>query len=301
MNKTCIIDVSVIFVNYNATDMLIEAIRSVMQHTREARYEIIVVDNASPDGGAQRLSDVFGERINLIKSNRNLGFGGANNLGMKHARGLYFFLLNPDTLVLNPAIDLFFRYAEAHKDEPIGALGCILFDAHYRPANSYHYFLTPRFLLLEAFGKHRQVRLQAVDEPMKVDFITGADLFIPRRAIERVGMFDPRFFMYCEEVDLEKRMADVGLDRLIIPGPQIVHYDGGSYQPQQGRSAHRRLAQDQSKLIYIHKHFGRWCFLGFKVLFLLCRIPAYLNPHYRTADNLAYLKMVLTAPQTPRP
>lgn len=53
MNKTCIIDVSVIFVNYNATDMLIEAIRSVMQHTREARYEIIVVDNASPDGGAQ--------------------------------------------------------------------------------------------------------------------------------------------------------------------------------------------------------------------------------------------------------
>ncbi len=153
---------------------------------------------------------------------------------MKHARGQYFFLLNPDTLVLNPAIDLFFRYAEAHKDEPIGALGCILFDAHYRPANSYHYFLTPRFLLLEAFGKHHQVRLQAIDEPIKVDFITGADLFIPRRAIERVGMFDPCFFMYCEEVDLEKRMADVGLDRLIIPGPQIVHYDGGSYQPNRG-------------------------------------------------------------------
>lgn len=293
MQRTTNIDVSVIFVNYNSTDLLISAIRSVIQHTHEAKYEIIVVDNASPDGGAQQLSHLFADNIILLRSEHNLGFGGANNLGIKYAKGHYLFLLNPDTLLLNPAIDLFWHYAEAHQHEHIGALGCILLDDTLQPTNSYHYFLTPKTLLLAAFGWFRQIPLQVIKQPLKVDFITGADLFIPRQVLDHIGLFDPHFFMYCEEVDLEKRMADAGFERCIIPGPRIIHYDGGSYRKQRGRSAHRRLAYDKSKLIYIRKHFGIRCFFCFKALFLLCRLPAYFNWHYRPIENWSYFKMIL--------
>ena len=98
------VEVSVIFVNYNATDMLIEAIRSVKEHTQHVSYELIVVDNASPDKGIQRIKDTFEEEIKVIISTQNLGFGGANNLGVAEAEGKYIFFLNPDTLLLNDVI-----------------------------------------------------------------------------------------------------------------------------------------------------------------------------------------------------
>ena len=94
------VEVSVIFVNYNATDMLIEAIRSVKKHTQHVSYELIVIDNASPDRGIQRIKDTFEEEIKVIISTRNLGFGGANNLGVAEAKGKYIFFLNPDTLLI---------------------------------------------------------------------------------------------------------------------------------------------------------------------------------------------------------
>ena len=102
------IGVSVIFVNYNSTDMLIESIRSVKRHTHHASYELIVVDNASPDNSIHRIREIFQEEVRIIESSKNLGFGGANNLGIQIAKGEYLFFLNPDTLLLNEAIDIFY-------------------------------------------------------------------------------------------------------------------------------------------------------------------------------------------------
>ncbi len=89
------VEVSVIFVNYNATDMLIEAIRSVKEHTQHVSYELIVVDNASPDKGIQRIKDTFEEEIKVIISTQNLGFGGANNLGVARPKVSISFFLTP--------------------------------------------------------------------------------------------------------------------------------------------------------------------------------------------------------------
>ena len=137
------VEVSVIFVNYNATDMLIEAIRSVKEHTQHVSYELIVVDNASPDKGIQRIKDTFEEEIKVIISTQNLGFGGANNLGVAEAEGKYIFFLNPDTLLLNDVISSLYAYCESNADKRIGALGTILLSQAKQPTNSFGMFLSP--------------------------------------------------------------------------------------------------------------------------------------------------------------
>ena len=101
-------DVSVIIVNYNTLGLTSDCIESIIAQTSTVEYEIILVDNASTDGS----KEVFAQdkRIKYIYSDRNLGFGRANNLGIREAKGRYLFFLNSDTILLNNAVKLFFDY-----------------------------------------------------------------------------------------------------------------------------------------------------------------------------------------------
>ena len=286
--------VSIIMVNYNSTQLLIEAIQSVVTHTHGISYEIIIVDNASPDNGADIIEAQFGEGVKLIRSTENRGFGAANNIGIANANGTYLFLLNPDTLLRNNAVLTFYQYCESHQQVPIGALGCILTNEEREPINSFGRFLTPARILSHALKMSRPPQFQLTDEPFTTDFITGADLFIPRRVIETIGDFDPAFFMYCEEADLQYRMAQAGFQRIIIPGPQIIHFDGGSYQQRARRSALRRYQHDRSRCLYIRKHYPLWRYLLFRVAFFVCRIPALINPHYDLRSNFKYFLFLIS-------
>ena len=104
------LDVSIIIINYNTCKMTCECIDSIVEKTHGISYEIILVDNASTDGSKEFFEK--DERIAYIYSERNGGFGYGNNLGMKVAKGKYFFLLNSDTLLVNNAVKEFFDYAE---------------------------------------------------------------------------------------------------------------------------------------------------------------------------------------------
>ena len=290
-------DVSIILVNYNSTQLLVNAVHSILTHTKRISFEIIIVDNASPDDGVQVLSQEFGNKVILIESKKNLGFGGANNLGIEKAQGKYLFLLNPDTILLNDAISIFYDYAEQNQAQNIGALGTVLLDANLKPSNSYGRFLTPTNVLFESLPNilKKTNKPHITTNPFKIDFITGADLFIPHTVIKKTGLFDTRFFMYCEEVDLQKRMEKLGFQRIIIPSCKIIHYDGGSYNIKNCRSARRRLEYDRSKCIYIKKHFSIISYICFRVLFFLIRIPAFLNPYYRWKENISYLRMLISS------
>ena len=106
-------NVSIVIVNYNTLKLTKACIDSVIEKTSGLEYEIILVDNASSDGS----SDVFknDERIIFIEASDNIGFGKANNLGVKHAKGDYLFFLNSDTLLLNNAVDELWKFCESHK------------------------------------------------------------------------------------------------------------------------------------------------------------------------------------------
>ena len=233
------ISVSIIIVNYRTPSLTLACIDSIYAHTKGIDFEVIVVDNHSEDDSVERLSK--DNRIILIESSRNGGFGYGNNLGMKVARGKYFFLLNSDTLLVNNAIKEFYDYAESH--EPKTLYGCYLIgdDGTYR--GSFHYFPT---LTIGAFFRRlfRKQNYTPDYTDKEVECICGADMFIPRIAIEECGGFDENIFLYGEEGELQLRMAKAGYKRMLLSSPKIIHLEGKSLEQ-----------SDEKRKIMLRSHF----------------------------------------------
>lgn len=286
------IDVSVVIVNYNTKALLADCLDSIREKAQAARREVLVVDNASSDGSREYIRERYPE-VRLVESGENLGFGRANNLGAAEARGKYLFFLNSDTVLLNDAIELFFDYAEAHSGEALGALGCLLLKPSLRRANSFGAFPSPGRRLLERwrlvfFLKDPERRTQE-GSAFDVDFVTGADLFLPRALFLEAGGFDPRFFMNYEETDLQKRLAEGGRRNRIIPGPRIVHLEGGGGPP----SMEARLREERSMYLYFAKR-GK-SRLGLFAFYLAFTLTGILSiPKYSVSDNVRYFRRVLT-------
>lgn len=120
-------DVSIIIVNYNTRQLLANCLASIFKETRDVSYEVIVVDNASSDGSRDFICLLYPQVI-WINSGENLGFGRANNLGVKNAKGEYLFFLNSDTILLNNAIKVFWEYVHMHANDRLGVIGGWLLD-----------------------------------------------------------------------------------------------------------------------------------------------------------------------------
>lgn len=235
-------DASIIIVNYNTKEYLRNCLDSVFDKTEDITYEVIIVDNDSKDGSPEMIKKEF-PQVKLIENNENLGFGRANNLGAKVAKGKYLFFLNSDTILLNNAIQKFFAFMEQSKNDQIGATGTLLLNEDRTIGHSFGSFPSQTFIfktklkywIYKYFGsemlrrKPRAVNITPEQLPFEVDFITGADLFVPAKIFKQLDGFDPRFFLYFEETDLQKRMQKLGLKRLIISGPEIIHREWGSF------------------------------------------------------------------------
>lgn len=265
-------DVSIIIVNYHSADMVIDCINSVWEKTKSASVEIIVVDNASGDGSADTLRRAFGDRITLIESPENLGFGRANNLGAKQAAGEYLFLLNPDTILVNDAIDVLKGYLDDHP--ACGVAGGNLFFPDLSPAPSF----CRRFddLQLEkqraswtalVGGKIREKLLRGgkakplaefnhTDTPEKVAYIFGADMMLKRSLYEAVGGFDPDFFMYGEEQELTWRITARGYEVVCVSQARIIHLEGATSKARDAFSERQFRMRMNGTLTYYKKRFG---------------------------------------------
>lgn len=254
------LQVSIIIVNYNTPQLVIDCVNSIVNNSSGIDYEIIVVDNHSIDNSIEYLSK--DSRIHLIVSPKNGGFGYGNNLGMRVAKGKYFFLLNSDTLLRNNALKLFFDYAEGHGIRTL--YGCYLEgdDGTYR--GSFHYFpaLTIRAFLKRYFYKQSYIPDYTDKE---VECICGADMFIPRMAIEECGGFDENIFLYGEEGELQLRLAKAGYKRMLISSPKIVHLEGKSSLMNDKMSKIRRESH-----LYVLKKYMHPC------TYLLARFYYYL-------------------------
>src|SRR5579862_1099128 len=119
-------EVSIIFVNWNSADYLRDCLASVYATTQNIQFEIIVVDNASSEPGLDAVAQQYPE-AKIIASETNLGFAGANNVGFRHSTGKYILLLNPDTKLLGPSIEIMVRHLKALPDA--GIVGCKLLNS----------------------------------------------------------------------------------------------------------------------------------------------------------------------------
>lgn len=252
MSHNKMVDVSVILVNYNTCKMTSECVDSIIEHTSGVTYEIILVDNASTDGSKEFFEK--DPRVSYYYSDVNGGFGFGNNLGMSHSYGRYLFLLNTDTLLINNAIKEFFDYAESH--EPNTVYGCWLVDNKGDYACSYFNFPAMTF---KQFRERNVKGLDTTEVDYKekyVECITGADMFIPRTAIETVGGFDTNIFMQGEETELQMRMLKAGFKSKLIPQPKIVHFGGAS-----GFTTKRKVGGIISFFVFYKLHLPVWKYI----------------------------------------
>ncbi len=293
-------DVSVVIVNYNTRDMLRDCIGSIKENTHDIDYEVIVVDNNSHDGSVEMLRKEFPD-VMTIEAGVNLGFGRANNLGMSKAVGKYLFLLNSDTILLNNAIKIFYDQAQQLIKEGyrIGALGAVLLNRDRKTCHSYGNFITPSSELKELITKylrflkdHNNTNPPRVEGSLNVDYVTGADMFVSTEVFHITGGFDPDFFMYCEEVDWQKRMAQEGYDRFIVDGPEIVHLEGGSEKNGATFWSPGRLANlYSSRKIYRKKHYNKIILPVFRAIHFLLDIPALLGVAL-SSKRKEYLRLI---------
>lgn len=265
-------DISIIIVNYNTRSLLQDCLKSVYNYTKDISFEVIVSDNGSTDGSIEMLKSEFPQVI-LIENNANLGFGTANNRALDIAKGKYIFYLNSDTVLLNNACKIFYDYFEEHQNENLGAIGANLLDAEKLVIHSYGSFggykknlfqLYKQFITnlgLTFFYIFHIPTSKFVKSPKskfftgEVDYITGADLFMLNNEDAR---FDESFFLYFEETDLQKRLADKNKKRIIIDGPQIQHLCGGSVGADfniKRKASLSRIHFELSRVYYLKKHF----------------------------------------------
>lgn len=253
-----------------------ECIASIFQYTSNVEFEIIVVDNNSCDGSANALQKLY-PKIKVISLKENIGFGRANNVGVKEACGKYIFLLNSDTLLKGNALSSFFTFAEKQTDKlSIGVIGGILENKDGIQCESFDHFPTAKSELLKLFANHKS-SLEYVESKLignkdssyfQVDYVCGADMFMEKSLFQKIEGFDPRFFMYYEESDMQYRLLTLGKKNYVLNDIHIMHYGGGSEKKQ--LSQRKRTVVSKSCLLYMKKHSSYY--KVFKLMFVCLEI-----------------------------
>ncbi len=292
------IDVSIIIVSYNTKEILKDCISSIIKFTLGVNYEIIVVDNASSDGTSEMVEALFPD-VKLLKNKTNLGFGSANNLGVKIANGEYIFLLNSDTQLLNNSI-LFFcdfmkSFSELHN---IGIVGTELLDSNFEPTHSSDNFPVIWDIVSRAFNivkfKNSEIIYNSKKDFWDVEYITGANLFMKRDLYNEHGGFDQDFFMYYEETDLQYRISKRGLKRVLISGPKIVHLQGKSFD---GQIPIRKIAMEYNSFFLYHKKNTNFIsYLLIRIAFIIFRLPVVLWKTKKINEFKSIVKIFFTNP-----
>lgn len=255
-------ELSILIVSYNTRAMTLACLDSVLAETRDTPYEIIVVDNMSSDGSAEAIA-AHTSRPRLIALQDNIGFGRANNLAASEAKGRLILLLNPDTVILNRAIDRLVAFAGARPEAMIWGGRTVFADGRLNPASAWGR-MTPWRLFCRASGLASLVSGSSLcngevmggwsrDSERQVDIVSGCFLLTARAFWQRLGGFDPVYFMYGEEADLCLRAHRLGARPVVTPAATIIHYGGASEATREGKMV-KLLA---AKATLIDRHFPR--------------------------------------------
>lgn len=305
------IDLSILIVNWNTPDDLAACLRTVsaeMASLPAGSVETFVVDNASSDHSVALVREQFPWAY-LIENEENVGFARANNQAARLASGRYVLLLNSDTELYSDALRKLIAFMDAHPEA--GAVGARLLNTDGTLQISSHpaptlfrelwYLCHLDALVPQAIYPMEQ---WPVDRPRQVEIIKGACLMLRHDTLEEVGLLDPDYFMYSEEVDLCKRVLQAGWQLHWEPRAVVVHHGGRSTQ-QVAFTMFMHLYR--GKILYFRKRHGRAAatvyklILGFASLLRIVTAPvvAVFVPEKRAYHReLArrYAKLLVTLP-----
>ncbi len=274
MTKLAHKQLDIIIVSYNTAEYTKRAIQSVYDQTKVTEFNIIVVDNNSPDNSVAVIRDNFPD-ITLIESKQNLGFAGGVNLGAKATDSDYILLLNPDTIILEGAIDKIMYFAQEKPEAGIWGGITLNNDLSLNPNNA-RARLSFQTLLFSALGLSKIFRSSCFfnhdnygcwdrNSIRKVDVITGCFFLTTRDLWKQLDGLDDTFFMYAEEADYCIRAIKKGKQPIVSPNARIIHHGGVSEANFSGKMI--KLLKGKAELI--NKHTPRWKQFLFKNLLLM--------------------------------
>jgi GT2 family glycosyltransferase len=263
-NNSDAVDITIVLVSYNTAFLLDRLFSSLATAQGRLKLQIIAVDNVSRDDSVAVLREKY-PFVELIANDTNVGFGRANNQALARMRGRYLLLLNTDAFVSPDALVKSFDYME-HTPR-CGVLGVKLVGEDGALQPCCRYFPTPWNVFLLANGLEKYFPKTRLIDDMSwdhqsvrnCDWVPGCFYLVRKAVLNQVGLFDPRFFLYYEEVDHCRRVREAGWDVTCYPYTEVVHLGGESAKSDAHlSSAGRQISslQVESELLYFRKHYG---------------------------------------------
>lgn len=229
-------DVAIVIVSYNSEDHIGACLESVFAQRKSVNQQVIVVDNDSRDGTVAFIRENFPE-VQLVLPGTNLGFAAGVNLGVKHSNAEFVLLLNPDTQILESAVDVIVDFARRKPGHGLYGGRTLRPDGSLEPSSCWGR-PTLWSMTLFAFGlttlapRNRWLDPESLgswqrDTVREVGVITGCFLLAPTEVWNKLGGLDERYFMYGEDADLAMRAWSAGYRPVICPDAKLVHEVGG--------------------------------------------------------------------------
>jgi len=251
-------NLAIVVLSWNTRELLEKCLRTLYEVSGGMEIEILVIDNGSLDGSQQMVREKF-PQARLVVNEKNLGFAGGNNLGIKLTTTPFILLLNSDAFVTDGALELLLAIMKEHPKAGIVGAHLLNRDGSFQASHTHFPGLWQEFLILTGLGrlwhgKFYPSRGAEVEKgPQIVDYVEGACLLVRREAFEQVGGLSEDFFMYAEEVDWCYAMRQAGWEVWYQPEARIVHYGGAS-------SNNRRTSREgdlyRSRVIFFKKNYG---------------------------------------------
>ncbi len=220
------VKLSIIIVSYNSAKFIGKCIDSI-EHNLPKNSEIIVVDSGSEDETTEILEKY--KNIKLIKSQTNIGYGKGNNLGFRLSKGEYILILNPDTTVAKESVQKLLDYIDSHSEAGLVAPKLIQDNGKVQP--TVRKLPTIKGALAEYYFKIKnayEAYIPDPDSPLEVESVVGAALMIKRDVFEKIGGFDERYFMYFEDLELCRKLHNLGYKIIYLPDAVVYHKVGGT-------------------------------------------------------------------------
>jgi len=253
----------IVIVNWNSGLQLKECIESIYQAERSNcnLNKIIIVDNASSDNSLGLLTE--NESLIIVQNDKNLGFGKACNQGAAFSRSEFILFLNPDMLIFQDTFTNLFDYINKNDNKSIAVYGIQLVDDNGKIQQSCAKFPTILRLINRSLGLNKlnpnifpsyTMENWNHQTTMNVDQVMGAFFMIKKEIFVTLKGFDERFFVYYEEVDLSKRVEELGCKTLFVAEAKAYHKGGGTSEKVKAKRLFYNL---RSRLIYAFKHYNK--------------------------------------------
>lgn len=261
-----VLDMSIVLVCWNNKAYLDPCLKSLYEGGLKSTFDVIVVDNGSTDGSQQMLAEKYPD-VKLIQNAGNVGLGKASNQGIEATNGRHVLLLNNDTLVNGPALDVLVDFLDAHPEAGAVAGKLLNPDGSFQSGFAPFSNLLEEFLIVTHIGELLWAGYPShgdSNEIKSTGWLSSACLLVRRAALDKVGLLDESYFIYGDEADLQYRLNQAGWKVYFLPTSSIIHFGGRSMD----RWKRRKMVY-RGKMMFYKKNYGFLSTFFLRLLFFV--------------------------------